>query len=390
MKILYCILDNRLGGPHRRAHALSLWLRRHGIETLFLTGQKTDDLWKPEGETVFHLRDIQFLQRHHPGLNFLRFLFKLPHSILKIRRIIQSRGITIVHVDGSMNVVPVLAAWWAQVPIVWHYNDHPPKPFNRVLESLMGRLAARVIVQGEGLKQSRTAGNSRLRDKTCILYSAIDLRQFVPEAYNATDRARVRAELGVPTDCVLIGAVGNLNRFKGYTHFLEAAAKIRQRRPDVRFLVVGRKLETDNAYWEQLQGVVTQSGLTDRVVFAGFHSDIPEILSGSGRVRVASILESCPVALLEAMAMKIPVVATNVGAVHEIVEHDRTGLVVPPGDADAIAQAVLDLLAGPPERVRDMVEQARKTVERRFALDTIARQQLQVYESLRQLSARHA
>lgn len=88
--------------------------------------------------------------------------------------------------------------------------------------------------------------------------------------------------------------------------------------------------------------------------------------------------------------MKIPVVATDVGAVREIVEHDRTGLVVPPGDAGAIAQAVLNLLAGPPERVRDMVEQARKTVERRFALDTIARQQLQVYESLRRLRARHA
>ncbi len=388
--MLYCILDNRPGGPHRRSHALSLWLRRHGIETLFLTGRKTDDLWKPEGETVFHLRSIQCLQRHRPVLNLIRFFWRLPWNVRTISRIIRANGVEIVHVDGLTNFLPALAARRVGVPIVWHYNDHPPRLVKRALETLMTRLADRVIVQGEGLMLSRTAGNPQLRNKTCVLHSAIDLREFVPEAYNATDRARVRVGLGVPTDCVLIGAVGNLNRFKGYTHFLEAAAQILQRRPNARFLVVGRKLDTDDAYWEQLQRVATQSGLADHVVFTGFHSDIPGILSALDVFVLPSILESCPVALLEAMAMKIPVVATDVGAVREIVEHDRTGLVVPPGDAGAIAQAVLDLLAGPPERVRDMVEQARKTVERRFALDTIARQQLQVYESLRRLRARHA
>jgi len=390
MKILYCILDNRLGGPHRRAYAVSLRLRRQGVETVFLTGWKTDDLWRPTGETVFHLRDIQFLQRHHPGLNFIRFLFRLPHNILEVRRIIRSQDVTIVHIDGSTNVVPALAAWWAGVPIVWHYNDHPPGSVKRMLEGLMGRLAARVIVQGEGLRQSRTARNPRLCDKTCVLHSAVDTDKLVPDAYDATDRVRMRAELGVPADGILIGAVGNLNRFKGYTYFLQAAAKIRERVDPVRFLIVGRRLDTDVAYSEHLRQQTAALGLRENVIFAGFRDDVPRVLAALDVFVLSSVLESCPVALLEAMAMKIPVVATDVGAVREIVEHDRTGLVVPPGDAGAIAQAVLNLLAGPPERVRDMVEQARKTVERRFALDTIARQQLQVYESLRRLRARHA
>jgi glycosyltransferase involved in cell wall biosynthesis len=389
MKILYCILDNRLGGPHRRAYAVSLRLRHQGVETLFLTGWKTDDLWRPTGETVFHLRGIQFLQRHHPVLNFIRFLFRLPHNILEIRRIIRSRDITIVHVDGSTNVVPALAAWWAGVPIVWHYNDHPPGSVKRMLEGLMGRLAARVIVQGEGLRQSRTARNPRLCDKTCVLHSAVDTDKLVPDAYDATDRVRMRAELGVPADGILIGAVGNLNRFKGYTYFLQAAAKIRERVDRVRFLIVGRRLDTDVAYSEHLLQQTAALGLQENVIFAGFRDDVPRVLAALDVFVLSSVLESCPLALLEAMAMKTPVVATDVGAVSEMVEHGRTGFVVPPADAEALAEAVLTVLARPKEQVRDLVDEARKTVERRFSLVTIAKQQLQVYQSLRGPHMRH-
>jgi glycosyltransferase involved in cell wall biosynthesis len=83
------------------------------------------------------------------------------------------------------------------------------------------------------------------------------------------------------------------------------------------------------------------------------------------------------------------VVATDVGAVSEMVEHGRTGFVVPPADAEALAEAVLTVLARPKEQVRDLVDEARKTVERRFSLVTIAKQQLQVYQSLRGPHMRH-
>jgi len=390
MKILYCILDNRLGGPHRRAYAVSLRLRRQGVETLFLTGRKTDDLWQPAGETVFHLRDIQFLQRHHPALNFIRFLFRLPHNIHEIRRTIRSQDVMIVHVDGSMNVVPALAAWRAGVPIVWHYNDHPPGPVKGMLERLMARLAGRVIVQGEGLRQSRTAGNSRLHDKTCVLHSAVDIDKLVPEAYSETDRARMRVELGVPADCILIGTVGNVNRCKGYTYLLQAAAKVKERLDGVRFLIVGRKLETDLPYWEQLQQLTAELGLRETAVFAGFRDDIPAVLAALDVFVMPSVRESCPVALLEAMAMKKPVVATDVGAVCELVDHGRTGFVVPSADGETLAEAVLTLLATPPGQVRNMVEQARKTVEQRFSVDTIAQRQMQVYRALLEPGVRHA
>lgn len=382
MKVLYCILDNRLGGPHRRTEAVAARLRGHGVETVFLFGQKTPDIWRPEGFEAFWCKHIQCLTRRHPVLNFARFCCLLPYHLVRIRRLIRSQGVTIVHVDGLMNFVPALAARWAGVPIVWHYNDHLPGPLKRVLVPLMTRLSSRVIVQGEGLRQSRTAGNGKLRGKTCVLYSAVDTEKLAPEAYDLAERARVRAELGVPADGVLIGAVGNLNRCKGYTYFLQAAARIRGQVASARFLIVGRKLETDTAYWERLQRLTVELGLQESVIFAGFRDDIPKVLAALDVFVLPSVLESCPVALLEAMAMKTPVVATDVGAVVEIVDDGRMGRVVPSGDAGAIAEAVLAILAMSREQVQNMVEEARKTVERKFAVDTIARQQRRIYEGL--------
>jgi glycosyltransferase involved in cell wall biosynthesis len=390
IRVLYCILDNRVGGPHRLAETVAGRLRDHGVETLFLYGQKTGEPWQPEGFESFPCRHIQCFTRRRPVLNFVRFCCLLPYNLFTIRRLLRGRDIQIVHVDGVTNFVPALAARWAGVPIVWHYNDHLPGPLKRVLLPLAARLASTVIVQGEGLRQARTAGDEKLRAKTCVLYSAVDTDKLVPHDSDKTERDRVRAELGVPTDCVLIGAVGNVNRFKGYTYFLEAAARIKERVAQARFVVVGRKLDTDAAHWDHLQQLTARLGLQESVVFAGFRKDIPGVLSALDVFVLPSILESCPVALLEAMAMKVPVVATDVGAVGEIVDHARTGFVVPPRDPEAIAHAVLRILNGLQEQVRKMVEQARRTVEERFAVGIIAGEQWRVYEKIVNSPLRHA
>jgi len=313
-------------------------------------------------------------------VNLLLFLAALPGNLLRIRRIIRSQAIDVVHVDGVTNFVPALAAWLSRIPVVWSYNDHPPRALKRFLLPLAAVLASRVIVQGEGLKRSRTAAYPRLYSKTTVLYSSVDTVGLVPDAYDAARRRSIRRELGVPSDGVLIGTVGNLNRFKGHTYFLRAAARICRQVDSARFVIVGRRLDTDATYAEHLQELAKRLGLADRVTFTGFREDIPAILSALDLFVLPSILESCPVALLEAMAMKVPVVATDVGAVGEMVSHGQTGFIVPPGDAEALAEAVLAVRAMSPEQVIGMVEAARKGVEERFGVATIAEQQLQVYE----------
>jgi len=388
--VLYYILDNRFGGPNRLAHATARRLRARGVETVFLLGYKAGQAWTPDGFQAYSLTNIQLCQRRRPLLNLLRFCCWLPLNLARMRRIIRSERIDVVRVDGVTNFVPALAAAVTRTPIVWHYNDHPPRLLRGALMPLAGALSAAVTVQGEKLRDSRTAAGSRLREKTVVVYPGVDLSEFDPSGRDAGTRAGLRKELGIPPDCPLVGAVGNLNRFKGHTYFIRAARQIKERLPDARFIVVGRELDTDRAYWEQLQRLTVECGLERDVVYTGFRRDIPAILSIMDVFVLASVLESCPNVLLEAMAMRVPVVATDVGAVTELVTDGCTGLVAPPHDAGAIARAVVTILSGPRSRAIAMAEAARKTVETRFAIDTIAEQQQRIYETVMRQRTRHA
>jgi glycosyltransferase involved in cell wall biosynthesis len=382
VRVLYCILDNRCGGPHRLAYAAACRLRQYGIETLFLLGHKGQETWCPEGFSLFLCRRIQCFRRRRPILNFLAFCGALPWNVLRLRRIMRSHDIQIVHVDGVTNFVPALAARLAGRPIVWLYNDYLSRPLQHLLLPLVTALASTMVVQGETLRAPLTAGRPRLRAKTIVLSSGVDTRRFATDEDTPAQRRRIRQELGLPEGCTVIGTVRNVNRFKGYTYFLQAAGTIKKRIPSAKFLVVGRRLDTDPGYWDHLQQLATRLGLERDVLYAGFREDIPALLAAMDVFVLASLQESCPVALLEAMAMNVPVVATDVGAVAEMVWDGRTGFVVPPGDGDAIAAAVVKYLEMPVDQVRRMVEAARTRVETEFAIDGIVLRQKSLYESM--------
>jgi glycosyltransferase involved in cell wall biosynthesis len=384
IRVLYCILDSRFGGPHRLAQTTARQLRDYGVETCFLLGRKSQDVWQPNGFEVFACRRIQCFTRRHPLWNFLAFCCFLPGNLLRICRLIRSHDIDIVHVDGITNFVPALAAGLTRTPVVWHYNDHLPDPLRRLLLYQVKALASTVIVQGERLRETRTRSDPKLSGKTVVLYPGIDLREFDPDRYDRQTRARLRAELGVPGDVPLVAMIGNMNRFKGHAYFIRAAQRIKEQVRAARFLVVGRKLDTDPSYWQQMQQLTVDCGLKDDLIFAGFREDIAGLLTALDVFVLSSVLESCPNVVLEAMAMRVPVVATDVGAVSELLLDGRTGFVVPPQNAEAIARAVLAYLTMPQEQVRNMTDAARKRVENMFGVDIMAGQQYQVYERVSQ------
>lgn len=381
-RILKCIADPRFGGPHRRSFAIAERLRDEGIETVFLFGTKADGPNPPCPFEHVHLKHLLFLRRRRPIFNLLAFLLWLGWNTLRIRKIIRSERIDLVDVDGTLNVVPALAARLCGVPVLWCYNDHLPGAVGRVLLPLVARLATRVIVQSERLRQMRTASHPLLQQKAMVLYPGTDTMVFDPDRYDADARRQVRRQHRIPPACPLIGIVGNLNPFKGHEDFLRAAARIKEQVKDARFIVVGRELTTAPGYWQRLQRLTAELGLETDVVYTGFCDDVPSLLAALDVFVLASIRESCPNVVLEAMAMKVPVVATDVGAVSELLADGRTGTVVPPGQPRAMAEAVLGFLAKSPEELRHIAEAARETVQTRFSLHRAARLQEEIYRAL--------
>ena len=142
--------------------------------------------------------------------------------------------------------------------------------------------------------------------------------------------------------------VGRISPWKGQDIFIRAAALVRQTRPDVRFEIVGSVLFGEEAYESQIHQLVETLGLQDTVLFLGFRNDIPELIAAADiLVHASTTPEPFGQVVVQAMAAGKPVVATRGGGVLETVVEHQTGLLVPMGDAPAMAAAILTILANP-------------------------------------------
>lgn len=165
--------------------------------------------------------------------------------------------------------------------------------------------------------------------KLRVVFKGVDIAVLNPAA---VDGVESRRGLGLPSDALVVGTVGRLVWQKGHVHLLEAAERLRDELPGARYLIVGAGEEE-----RRLRAQAQQSGLGDRVVFAGYRRDIPAIMAAMDVFVLPSRRENMPQVLLEAMAMARPIVSTASIGVREIVEDGVTGFVVPPGDVGALA-----------------------------------------------------
>ena len=216
----------------------------------------------------------------------------------------------------------------------------------------------------------------------------MDVSIFYP---GCADRDAVRRELGIrPTDTV-VGTVANINPQKGYEHFVRSAALISQQLPDVTFLAIGGTYETHKTYAAQIRGLAADLGLSDRIIFTGVRDDVERMVSAMDVLLITSVprSEGTTTTAHESMAVGTPVVATDVGAVGEIVEDGVTGYVVPPLNPEAIAEATLRLLTDGDLRGR-MSRNGRDRVVERFSAERCVELHLQAYEYALRHSGRQA
>jgi glycosyltransferase involved in cell wall biosynthesis len=195
-----------------------------------------------------------------------------------------------------------------------------------------------------------------------------DRLHFIPNgvdgsAFTAEQRSnRLQELLGIPQDTPLIGFVGRLSPEKGPEVFVRAAWIARQSRPDLHFALIG-----EGPMLERLRTTVSALGQQNFIHFAGIRSDMAEVYASLDLTVVSSYSEGMPLAVMEAMASGLPVVATHAGGVADIVEVGVTGLMRAPADHEGLAQAIL-ILMGQPELRAKMGAAARERVLKNFPL----------------------
>jgi glycosyltransferase involved in cell wall biosynthesis len=210
--------------------------------------------------------------------------------------------------------------------------------------------------------------------KSLYIPNALDLQRF-GKPRGPEIRESKRRELGLPLGAFLAITVGRLAPQKGYPVLLEAVTPVLAEMPAAHFLIVGSG-EQETALQERAR----DRGLGQAVRFLGLRPDVEDLLAAADLFVSSSLWEGLPTVILESMAARLPVVATDVSGTRDIVEDGVTGLLVPPRDPGALAEAILDM-SRDRARAERMAERARQRVSA-FSIANVAQQHMKVYRRL--------
>jgi glycosyltransferase involved in cell wall biosynthesis len=208
--------------------------------------------------------------------------------------------------------------------------------------------------------------------------NALDVHGWDP---GLDGRPKLRA-LGIPDAAPVVGIAARLYHWKGHHHLVDAMAEVTRAIPEARLVIVGeddpRAHPGGGSYRAELEARARRAGLSDRVIFTGFRTDVRDLLAGFDVYAMPTWEEPCAIAFLEAMAMSKAVVAWRSGGTSELVVHGQTGLLVEPHSTPALAEAIIDLLRDP-ERRRRLGEAGRRRVETVFSPARMCREMTEVY-----------
>jgi glycosyltransferase involved in cell wall biosynthesis len=248
------------------------------------------------------------------------------------------------------------------------------KKIYRFMDSFSERYVERFIVVSETLKKALIEGHGISSERIVKIYNGIELDKFRPDL----NQPNFKKQWRIAPETSLIGAIGRMVWQKGFEFLIKAISDIAEVAPEARFMLVG-----DGPLRPDLENLARKLDVYDRIIFTGFRSDIPDLLSTMDIIVVPSLLEGFPMITLEAMAMAKPIIASDISGIKEQIKDGESGILVPPKDSKALATAILKILSTN-EAAESIGLAARQTVEEKFSIDKMVMETERLYSSLLQ------
>ena len=350
--------SNGWGGQEIRILTEMIAMRKRGHQ-LFLCAPMDSVIYRKAAAADFAIHPLDDRK--------LRF----PQAIGAAAQFFRQRKVEVVNTHSSRDGwIGGLAARVARTPLLLrsrHVEVDYPRRF--VSRFAFGGLPDHVLTTSERISRRLIDELSLDAARVTCVPTGVDLQRFDPDL-----RGGLHDELGLSQDIQIVGMVSVLRTWKGYPHFLAAARDVARARADVHFVIAG-----EGEGRKRIELFQKEFGLEKRLTLLGYREDIPNVLASlSILVLPSTAHEGIPQIILQAQAMRKPVVATSIGGIPEVVSEGEAGFLVPPGNSAALAEKISVLLGDPLLR-QQMGERARKRMERANSMDTMCAELERIY-----------
>jgi len=385
-RILVTIHTPTFGGPHNQVLRMYKPLQELGWHTVVVLPEEPGNGYDRLAQAGIPCYRIP-LHRLRATLNprqHLAHLANFQNEVKEIRQIIRDEKIDVVQVCGLLSVQGALAARAEQRPIVWQLlSTFAPYPLRLLVTPLVRQMATVIMTTGQTIAKQHP-GLLSAKERLIPFIPPVDIQLFQQAP---AKRASARAQLGVPDDVILIGTVGNFSRQKGHEYLVEAAAAVRTAYPQTAVRILGAQTVANAAYYQKAVRQRAEAlHLTQDtyLMFADPGNAVADLLPAFDIFVLTSRAEGIPTVVIEAMACGIPVIASNVGGVSEVIVDEVTGLLIHQLQVAPIVAAIKRLVVDPALRA-NLAKQALEVVRSRYTIQSCTNVHVQAYEQALQI-----
>ena len=375
-KVLFVITKSNWGGAQRYVCDLAVGLPKDRFETAVALGGSGALIQKLHEQRVRVLPIFSLTRDIHTTSDLFSFF--------ELWSIIRREKPVVVHLNSAKaSGLGALAARLAGVPLIvftahgWAFNEDRPF-WQRLIIKFFSWIT--VMLSHKTIAVSKAVHHDTrnwlfIRDKVVTIHNGVASPEFIPRE-DARARLTAKRDITLPSDAMLVCSITELHKNKGLPYAIEAFAMLAQKNPSLFYFILGGGEEN-----ERLDDLIKRHKLQERVFLFGFVENAANYLKAFDIFVLPSIKEGLPYVLLEAGLAGLPVIASRIGGIPEIIEDGKTGLLVPQRDKDAISSAIKKLFESPEFRTK-LGGALREKVIRDFSLSRVVSETISLYENI--------